>query len=160
MTPEHRKNIAGIARIFFPLEQVRYIFEICGNKDALPDNGRYVEFPLGEISRISLSDNLDLSSYLADHRLPGIDILHISDPDDVEDALMSLGNKLRNVRLIHTPIGRAFHDRRSKALLARWFRFFAWAKADDNCYAVYVNKDIAPRYLGIVRKRLKRYLGK
>jgi hypothetical protein len=77
--------------------------------------------------------------------LPGIDILFIN--GDSSSIINGLDTKLRTVRFLILPSKdkRNFND----------FRYFKKINLETGPYCIYVNKDVAPRYIGILRKRIK-----
>ncbi len=143
---EHIKEISEISGIFFPFDQVRNIFQVGNGPSAYP------EFPFAKVHAVS--ENANLLSYMETERLGGIDVLYIDGTADAQKILSSLGKKLRTVRFMYVPLKPGM-----RSMLRKDFRFFGYsAKGDKYCYAIFVNKDVAPRYLGILRKRLKRAL--
>lgn len=104
-----------------------------------------------------------LDGFMETHRLPGIDILWLDAQGAELSILKGLGKKLRTVRFIHTEVEfMSIYEEQPlwedvKAFLeSNGFRFFGFAyKGAYFGDAIFVNKDIAPRWIGILKKRLK-----
>jgi len=145
MKDDSLTNLIEISRIFFPAEQVWTVFEV-GKTGHLDDRELKHSFPLATDYRFEYNGSLRLDGFMDSKRMGGVDILRLGESGNELQILEGFGRKLRTVRLID--VRKASLGTINRFLLKNGFRYF-----DDG---IFVNKDVAPRYLGILKKRLKR----